>query len=92
MRILIVEVAYTGVFNVVDYSAVSFPTGINVDKDVDVLDSSYQPLSPLCKSVNDDCKYPAFIVVMPSWLTNNLQMTLHLCTVYQLVFRSLRAG
>ncbi|KAH7003234.1 amidase signature domain-containing protein [Fusarium venenatum] len=54
------EVAYTGVFNVVDYSAVSFPTGINVDKGVDVLDSSYQPLSPLCKSVNDD--YDAALV------------------------------
>ncbi|KAH6968347.1 amidase signature domain-containing protein [Fusarium avenaceum] len=47
------HVAYTGVFNVVDYSAVSFPTGISVDKDVDKLES-YEPLSPLCKSVNDD--------------------------------------
>ncbi|KAF5001348.1 hypothetical protein FGRMN_1105 [Fusarium graminum] len=48
------HVAYTGVFNVVDYSAVSFPTGINVDKDLDKLESSYQSLSPLCKSVNED--------------------------------------
>jgi amidase len=39
---------------------VSFPTGIKVDKDVDVLDASYQPLSPLCKSVNDD--YDAALV------------------------------
>ncbi|KAM0339375.1 hypothetical protein ACHAPU_010940 [Fusarium lateritium] len=48
------HVAYTGVFNVVDYSAVSFPTGINVDKDLDKLESCYQPLNPLCKSVNED--------------------------------------
>ena len=58
--ILTSAVAYTGVFNVVDYSAVSFPTGITVDKDGDVLDPSYSPLSPLCKSVNEDCKYFAF--------------------------------
>ncbi|KAM0337126.1 hypothetical protein ACHAPQ_003401 [Fusarium lateritium] len=48
------HVAYTGVFNVVDYSAVSFPAGVSVDKDVDKLEASYQPLSPLCKSINDD--------------------------------------
>ncbi|SCO77980.1 related to general amidase [Fusarium oxysporum] len=48
------HVAYTGVFNVVDYSAVSFATSINVDKDVDKLDASYEPLSPLCKSVNEE--------------------------------------
>jgi len=28
-------VGYTGIFNVLDYSAVSFPTGIKVDKDLD---------------------------------------------------------
>ncbi|KAJ4022482.1 hypothetical protein NW766_001517 [Fusarium irregulare] len=48
------HVAYTGVFNVVDYSAVSFPTGVTVDKDGDLLDPSYSPLSSLCKSVNED--------------------------------------
>ncbi|KAJ4267671.1 hypothetical protein NW762_003785 [Fusarium torreyae] len=48
------HVAYTGVFNVVDYSAVSFATGMNVDKDVDILGSSYEPLSPLCKSINEE--------------------------------------
>ncbi|KAM0238362.1 hypothetical protein ACHAP5_008707 [Fusarium lateritium] len=48
------HVAYTGVFNVVDYSAVSFPAGVSVDEDVDKLEASYQPLSPLCKSINED--------------------------------------
>ncbi|KAH7193681.1 amidase signature domain-containing protein [Fusarium flagelliforme] len=48
------HVAYTGVFNVVDYSAVSFPTGVTVDKDGDLLDPSYSPLSPLCKTVSED--------------------------------------
>jgi amidase len=52
---------------------VSFPTGIKVDKDVDVLDASYQPLSPLCKSVNDDCKYPTLTFMTSSRLTNTLQ-------------------
>ena len=36
------HVGYTGVFNILDYSAVSFPTGINVDKQKDVVDLSVQ--------------------------------------------------
>ncbi|KAK5991932.1 Acetamidase [Cladobotryum mycophilum] len=35
---------YTGVWNVLDYSCVSFPTGLKVDKNVDRYDSSYEPL------------------------------------------------
>lgn len=36
------HVGYTGVFNILDYSAVSFPTGIYVDKEKDVVDLSVQ--------------------------------------------------
>lgn len=32
-------VGYTGVFNILDYSAVSFPTGLHANKDLDILDS-----------------------------------------------------
>lgn len=34
------HVGYTGVFNILDYTAVSFPTGIYVDKEKDVVDRS----------------------------------------------------
>ncbi|KAI1484056.1 amidase [Daldinia eschscholtzii] len=43
-------VGYTGVYNVLDYSCISFPTGIMADKSVDlVLDDKYKPLSDLDK-------------------------------------------
>nr|POE76231.1 acetamidase [Quercus suber] len=38
-------VSYTGVFNILDYSAASFPTGYRADKDVDVVPQDFQPLS-----------------------------------------------
>jgi amidase len=52
------HVGYTGVYNVLDYSAMSFPTGIRVDASIDVaVDSkSYVPLSDLDKSIQEDCK------------------------------------
>lgn len=49
-------VGYTGVFNVVDYSAVSFPCGVTADKEKDQYSADYTPLSALCKSTHDDCK------------------------------------
>ncbi|PVH93767.1 acetamidase-like protein [Periconia macrospinosa] len=47
-------VGYTGVFNVVDYSAVSFPCGVTVDKDKDQPDPQYTPLSDHCRDVHDN--------------------------------------
>ena len=49
-------VGYTGVYNVLDYSSVSFATGICVDKGIDTLRDGYQPLGPACQAINDDCK------------------------------------
>lgn len=49
-------VGYTGVFNVLDYSAVSFPSPLSVDAQVDIKDPDYSPLSSTCKEVNDTCK------------------------------------
>lgn len=48
-------VGYTGVYNVVDYSAVSFPCGVTADKDKDQYPADYEPLSELCQQVHDDC-------------------------------------
>lgn len=42
-------VGYTGVYNILDYSAVSFPTGLYVDQEVDVVDTKHQALSEIDK-------------------------------------------
>ncbi|GAB7340921.1 hypothetical protein MBLNU457_7272t1 [Dothideomycetes sp. NU457] len=39
------HVAYTGVFNIVDWSAVSFPTGMKVDKNVDMETEKWETMS-----------------------------------------------
>jgi amidase len=49
-------VGYTGVFNVVDYSAVSFPCGVTADKQRDRPIANHSALSPYCKDVHDECK------------------------------------
>lgn len=49
-------VGYTGVFNVLDYSCVSFPTGMVADKEVDCWEDGYQSLSENCKIIHDQCK------------------------------------
>ena len=64
-------VGYTGVFNVLDYSAVSFPTGMTADKQVDVDDSTYQPLSDDCMAIHESCKLnPGFTHPFSAGLTN----------------------
>ncbi|KAK7186383.1 hypothetical protein DPSP01_009390 [Paraphaeosphaeria sporulosa] len=44
-------VGYTGVYNVVDYSAVSFPSGVTVDKEKD-RPGNHKPLSDICRTVH----------------------------------------
>lgn len=46
-------VGYTGVYNVVDYSAVSFPSGLYVDKTVDTPLANYKALSEFCQATYD---------------------------------------
>ncbi|KAI4862166.1 amidase [Hypoxylon rubiginosum] len=49
------HVGYTGVYNVLDYACISFPTGITVDKSLDVaLGDSYKPLSDLDKEIQSE--------------------------------------
>lgn len=38
-----------------DYSCLSFPTGLTVDKAVDTIEPGYQPLGSDCEAVNSDC-------------------------------------
>ncbi|KAI1143962.1 amidase [Hypoxylon sp. FL0543] len=46
------HVGYTGVYNVLDYACISFPSGVTVDKSVDLaLDDTYKPLSDLDKAI-----------------------------------------
>lgn len=51
------SVGYTGVFNVLDYSCLSFPTGLAVDKAIDRIEELYQPLGSDCEAINGDCEY-----------------------------------
>ncbi|KAJ0359960.1 hypothetical protein COL154_007846 [Colletotrichum chrysophilum] len=46
------HVGYTGVYNVLDYSCVSFPTGLTADKSVDAPSSGDTPLGPVCEAVH----------------------------------------
>jgi len=40
-------IGYTGVFNILDYSAVSFPTGLHADKNLDSVPGDFKPLSEI---------------------------------------------
>lgn len=48
------HVAYTGVYNILDYSAISFPTGIKADKELDKKSSSFTALSEDDEQVNQE--------------------------------------
>lgn len=50
-------VGYTGVFNILDYSAVSFPCGVRVDENVDrAYPDQRPPLSELDAQVQSSCE------------------------------------
>jgi amidase len=57
-------VGYTGVYNVVDYSAVSFPTGLTVDKAKDKLAADYKSQSDLCQDAHDSCKLRSIFSIL----------------------------
>ncbi|KAG8410956.1 hypothetical protein J3459_016779 [Metarhizium acridum] len=48
------HIGYTGVYNVLDYSCLSFPTGLTVDKAIDRIEGLYQPLGSDCEAINGD--------------------------------------
>ncbi|KAH7394422.1 amidase signature domain-containing protein [Pyrenochaeta sp. MPI-SDFR-AT-0127] len=46
-------VGYTGVYNIVDYAAVSFPSGVSVDKTKDKPAADYKAQSEYCQAARD---------------------------------------
>lgn len=50
-------VGYTGVFNVLDYPAVSFPCGVKTDKNMDASYENHQPLSDIDARIQNDCQF-----------------------------------
>ncbi|PSR82542.1 amidase [Coniella lustricola] len=55
-------VGYTGVYNVLDCSCVSFPSGIHVDQDIDlplVAGEGYTPRSDTCKATHQEYDHAA---------------------------------
>ncbi|KGQ04528.1 Acetamidase [Beauveria bassiana D1-5] len=54
------ELAYTAVGNILDVSAVSFPTGLKVDKNIDIVGQDYVPRSDVCEAINTE--YDASLV------------------------------
>lgn len=48
------HVGYTGVFNILDYSSVSFPTGLSVDKEKDVYVADFQAHNDLDKQTAEE--------------------------------------
>ncbi|KAM3447046.1 hypothetical protein MY3296_009090 [Beauveria thailandica] len=48
------HVAYTAVGNILDLSAVSFPTGLKVDKNIDIVGHDYEPRSDVCEAINTE--------------------------------------
>jgi len=48
-------VGYTGVWNICDYSASTFPTGMVVDASLDVKEATYTPRSKLDRAIFDAC-------------------------------------
>lgn len=48
------HVGYTGVFNVVDYTAITFPSGVTADRAKDRVTKDYKPLSYECKTIHDE--------------------------------------
>jgi amidase len=62
-------VGYTGVYNVVDYSAVSFPTGFRVDKSKDGSYADSKAQSEYCQAARDSCEsMAAFHILLGSVL------------------------
>lgn len=61
-----IPVGYTGVFNVLDYSSVSFPTGVLGEKEIDVPVEDHEPLSDICKTTHAECKLARNIEIYPT--------------------------
>jgi amidase len=66
------HVAYTGVYNILDYSCLSFPCNVTVDQAVDVSQTAETPLSETDSLVQQECKFARFYDGMESLETNTI--------------------
>jgi amidase len=46
---------YTGIWNILDYTAISFPSGLTADKDIDLLPPNQDTFSELDREVQNKC-------------------------------------
>lgn len=53
--------SYTGIWNVLDYSAASLPTGLKVDQDQDTITPGRPFLSETDKTISNECKCPLIL-------------------------------
>ena len=70
-------------YNVVDYSATSFPCGISVDKALDNYASDYKAQSNYCQGAYDSCKWHIFSQLI---MTNECQIILNCFMACRLVY------
>lgn len=61
-------IGYTGVFNVLDYPAVSFPCGVSADKIIDAAYPSDESLGKIDEQIRKDCKL-LLLHFHAAWLT-----------------------
>ncbi|OLN89320.1 Acetamidase 3 [Colletotrichum chlorophyti] len=60
------HVGYTGVYNVLDYSCVSFPTGLSADQDLDAaFDPEKKPLGLVCETIRSECRSFLYLMQLP---------------------------
>lgn len=48
--------AYTCTWNLVNYTALSFPTNTTVDKDLDIYEDDFKPMTEVDSQVRNDCE------------------------------------
>ena len=55
------HIGYTGVFNILDYSVVSFPCGVTAHRDLDKLSKDHSLLNGVHTAVSGSCKSPSHL-------------------------------
>jgi hypothetical protein len=68
------------VFNILDYSAVSFPSGVYADKQLDKAESGTKPLSQVDAQIQAECEsIMNSIVLKPLTLNQTMQKRFTKC-------------
>jgi hypothetical protein len=77
-------VGYTGIFNVLDYAACSFPSGLTANFEKDTMANNGEPLSTLDSEVRDKCMCKS--ITWEVQIINVSQIIQRTFTVCQLVY------